>query len=226
MTHTDDERASADGAGDVAPVAMPEPAATLEAQAQNALVDTITAVHEVLASSGVRLAPTGAGDGYLTWTVGGIHCALAIGSVRELLPSLPRVTSLPDSPDWLAGLFLHDNEIIALVDPMHILGSGQHDSQRRQAIRRALSGVGAISRVPMQAVVIGDEEVKLGLLVDDVAGVVYGTALPITDHIPFGQGAEIQVGDGRAYRTLDARAMIDAFVRELASAEGSLDDGK
>ncbi|HEX9070125.1 MAG TPA: chemotaxis protein CheW [Ktedonobacterales bacterium] len=226
MTHTDDEHAGADAAGGLPTTALPEPTATLEAQAQDALVDTITAVHEVLASSGVQLAPTGAGDGYLTWTAGGMHCALAIGSVRELLPSLPRVTSLPDSPDWLAGLFLHDNEIIALADPVHVLGRGQHDGQRRQAIRRALSGVGAISRAPMQAVVIGDEEVKLGLLVDEVAGVVYGMALPITDHSPFGQGAEIQVGNGRAYRTLDARALIDALVRELASAEGSLDDGK
>lgn len=89
----------------------------------------------------------------LLFTCGEARCAAALHHLREVLPALPTAVALPFSHAWLLGVFPLRTELLALVDPRHLL-LGPDGS---------LDSAGAAR--PTTALIVGEGNALLGLAV-------------------------------------------------------------
>lgn len=105
------------------------------------------------AAGASALEPEPGGVEYLLFTCGQARCAAALHQLREVLPALPAAVALPFSHAWLLGVFPFRTELLALVDPRHILlgPDGSLDI--------------AAAAPPTTALIVGEGEAMLGLAV-------------------------------------------------------------
>ncbi|HMF12859.1 MAG TPA: chemotaxis protein CheW, partial [Gemmataceae bacterium] len=95
------------------------------------------------------------GERYLIFTLAGIDYAIPAAQVLEV-GRPPRVTPLPNVPEWLTGLTNVRGDIVSVVDLRGFLGMGP-------------AGLGTSNRLVI--VKATDEDVTTGLLVDRVRGI-------------------------------------------------------
>ncbi len=115
---------------------------------------------------------TAAGPQYLLFQVGGLRCAGPLTALREVLRDVPRTIPLPNSPEWMFGIFPSRSEMLALVDPVPVLVGGSAPGPTSRADRLGVAeGAG-----PSVLVVSADEQ-SVALLVDS-----YGETATIMDH--------------------------------------------
>ncbi len=105
-----------------------------------------------------------AGEEYLLVWLQSTPCLVLLHQLREVLPSIPQHIALPFSPQWMWGIFPLRTELVALVDPWPIL-SGFSDSE-------SPAGASFHTDEAMRALVIGEDDHLLGLLVSQVGAIV------------------------------------------------------
>lgn len=93
-------------------------------------------------------------DGYVVMRLGGARYAVAMSAVGEV-GRLPRLSRVPGTPAWLAGVANWRGRILAVLDIRPLLGA-------------AMSPTGSLGRL----VVLSDREVTVGLRTEGVHGVV------------------------------------------------------
>jgi chemotaxis signal transduction protein len=113
-----------------------------------------------------------AGPQYLLFECGGVSCMLPLEHLREVLNDIPRTIPLPNSPDWLLGIFPIRTEMLGLVDPMPALLGQFEGTGGSEATADLLPGHARTS-----VLVIGTGERALALAVD-----VYGDMTTIQSH--------------------------------------------
>lgn len=99
---------------------------------------------------GVRAEP----DGYVMLRLGGARYAVGMSAVAEV-GRLPRLTRVPGTPVWLAGVANWRGRILAVLDVRPLLGA-------------AITPTGSLGRL----VVLSENSVTVGLLTEGVQGVV------------------------------------------------------
>ncbi len=104
-----------------------------------------------------------AGDEYLLVWLQSTPCLVLLNQLREVLPSIPQHIALPFSPQWMWGIFPLRTELVALVDPWPIL-SGLSDTE-------SLADARFHADEAMRALVIGEDDHLLGLLVSQVGAI-------------------------------------------------------
>lgn len=99
---------------------------------------------------GIRAEP----DGYVMLRLGGARYAVGMSAVAEV-GRLPKLTRVPGTPIWLAGVANWRGRILAVLDVRPLLGA-------------AITPTGSLGRL----VVIAEHNVTVGLLTEGVQGVV------------------------------------------------------
>jgi chemotaxis signal transduction protein len=102
------------------------------------------------ADRGVRTEP----DGYVLMRLGGSRYAVGMSAVAEV-GRLPRLTRVPGTPVWLAGVANWRGRILAVLDVRPLLGA-------------AITPTGSLGRL----VVLTEGAITVGLLTEGVQGVV------------------------------------------------------
>ena len=102
------------------------------------------------ADRGVRTEP----DGYVLMRLGGSRYAVGMSAVAEV-GRLPRLTRVPGTPVWLAGVANWRGRILAVLDVRPLLGA-------------AITPTGSLGRL----VVLTENTVTVGLLTEGVQGVI------------------------------------------------------
>ncbi len=106
-----------------------------------------------------EVAQVRAGDQYVRFFLANILLAAPLESAREI-GRMPRVTKLPNLPDWILGVSNIRGEIVSVVDLRGFFG---------------LEGVpgdpGAWAG--KMFIILSREEMKVGVVVDRVAGILY-----------------------------------------------------
>ena len=102
------------------------------------------------ADRGVRNEP----DGYVLMRLGGSRYAVGMSAVAEV-GRLPRLTRVPGTPGWLAGVANWRGRILAMLDVRPLLGA-------------PITPTGSLGRL----VVITENTVTVGLLTEGVQGVI------------------------------------------------------
>lgn len=123
-----------------------------------------------------------AGDEYLLVWLQSTPCLVLLNQLREVLPSIPQHIALPFSPQWMWGIFPLRTELVALVDPWPVL-SGGSSSEPAADVRFHADEA-------MRALVIGENDHLLGLLVSQVGAIV---VLDADDRIEPGKAPAIDV---------------------------------
>ena len=100
--------------------------------------------------NGVRSEP----DGYVMLRLGGARYAVGMSAVAEV-GRLPRLTRVPGTPMWLAGVANWRGRILAVLDVRPLLDA-------------AITPTGSLGRL----VVLTENTVTVGLLTEGVQGVV------------------------------------------------------
>lgn len=98
---------------------------------------------------------------YVLVAVGKRHLALPIDNLAEV-SSLPKVTSLPNLPDWIRGIMNIRSEIISLIDFSGFLGEGlavREESRKLVVLRRGKMKVGIAVRAIVGTVTKSVKEV-------------------------------------------------------------------
>ena len=113
------------------------------------------------------------GQQYLLFWVGEWPCLVRLSELREALPAVPRHVALPFSPYWLWGIFPLRTDIVALIDPMPMLTLGSDAAgQASDASLARLSSTSAVGRAePLRALIVGEDEHQLALLVDRIGDI-------------------------------------------------------
>ncbi len=106
----------------------------------------------------------------LIW-IDGRRYSVALSSLREALPAIPRVTSLPFSPTWLVGLFPLRTELVTLVDLHPIFDAKVGESVNAQPAQ--MRGE--------QALLIGDTGRLLAFGVDRIGDII-NASNPVSPH--------------------------------------------
>src|SRR5450755_1166465 len=99
---------------------------------------------------GYRVEP----DGYVMLRLGGARYAVGMSAVAEV-GRLPKLTRVPGTPIWLAGVANWRGRILAVLDVRPLLGA-------------AITPTGSLGRL----VVLADHHVTVGLLTEGVQGVI------------------------------------------------------
>lgn len=137
--------------------------------------------------------------------IGATRYVLGTEGVDEVVP-LPSVTRVPGLPGWLAGVANWRGRVLAVVDLRSILGAAPMPAPIGAAAGRvATSG---------RLVVVSQDGVAAGLVVDDVTGVI-DDALPGTEPVPATLSAPARavlagqvVLDGEPLGVLDVSAVL------------------
>lgn len=130
---------------------------------------------------------------YLLFALAGENYALPIGNLLEV-DQPPVVTPLPRGPHWLAGVTNLRGEIISVIDCRAWFGLARqvHD-QRRLCV-----------------VATRERDLTSGLLVDQVAGMIYLAAAqlhaPSDSFTPF--LSALAEHEGRTLKVLDAESLL------------------
>lgn len=95
-------------------------------------------------------------DSYILVRLGGSRYAVDMGSVAEV-GRLPRLTRVPGTPSWTAGVANWRGRILAVIDVRPLLGA-------------SATPTGSLGRL----VVLGEDAVTVGLLTESVLGTVTG----------------------------------------------------
>lgn len=104
------------------------------------------------------------GDQYLLVWLQSIPCLVLLSQLREVLSSIPQHVALPFTPQWMWGIFPLRTDLVALVNPWPILsGSSASESSADERFH---------ANEAMRALVIGEDEHLLGLLVTQVGAIV------------------------------------------------------
>lgn len=113
------------------------------------------------------------GQQYLLFWLGAWPCLVRLAELREALPAVPRHVALPFSPRWLWGIFPLRTDIVALIDPLPMLTLGpeaaRHASDTSLAPLASTAGFGLAE--PPRALVVGEDEHQLALLVDRIGDI-------------------------------------------------------
>lgn len=135
---------------------------------------------------------------HVIFLLDGMHYAIPLANVLEIL-RLPRVTALPDVPEWLRGVTNLRGEVVSVVDLRVLLGltRGDDSVSPRLVVVRSLS-----------------EEITTGWVVDRVVGIrglvpeeIKPCATPAAGRITsFLQGLVNQ--DGRLVAVLDVDRIL------------------
>lgn len=135
--------------------------------------NTVSALERLLETTETGELPhqIPAGTGFLMFVCGGRDCAVALSSLREVLPAVPRTVYLPFSPEWMVGIFPLRNEMLGLVDPVPLLTRNLHTADSENA--NAPVPIGSISpdRAPATALIVGSEDRCLAWAVDSVGDI-------------------------------------------------------
>ncbi len=91
---------------------------------------------------------------YIKFSLADISLAVSITSALEI-GRLPDVTPLPNLPGWILGISNVRGEIVSIIDPKGFFGW-----PRQKKIRQP------------QFIIVQNQEMKVGLLVDRIAGIV------------------------------------------------------
>lgn len=159
---------------------------------------------------------------YLLFACAGAACAVRLSALREVLPFRPAAVRLPESPDWLVGVFALRAELFGLVDPAPLL----------------LPGAGATRGLdPAGALLVGTGERTLAWLVTEVGAIATarddellpaggpgeadgaGGAPPIAR--PYLTGWLVVSGTGRRHAVIDAEALLNDLLRALERRAGA-----
>jgi len=149
----------------------------------------------------------------LFWVDGTTYSA----SLREALPMLPQVASLPFSPPWLLGVFQLRTDLVALIDARPVLGDdlGVGGNGGQIALRGG-----------EQALLIGEAGRLIAFVVDRLGDLVSlsGAASPARDVKGAGLGAPVRymegshplAGDGHEVAiALDLSALYEDVIGKL-----------
>jgi chemotaxis signal transduction protein len=160
---------------------------------------------------GEATAEVDAGSQYLLFTCGGVRCAVALRTLREVLSHVPTTVPLPHSPPWTVGMFALRSELIALVDPAPAL----------------LGATPGEARAPVSAVLlVGSGPRTLGWTVGDVGAIAAvrpeeiapaPRSAPVWERYALGVCAPA-TGEGTAI-LLDADRLLDDLLNELEERE-------
>lgn len=189
------------------------------AEAATSVVDTAA-----LADAGTSLSGTArpAPVDYLLFACAGVACAVRLSALREVLPSCPPAVRLPESPEWLLGVFALRAELFGLVDPAPLL----------------LPGAGATRALdPAGALLVGTGERTLAWLVTEVGAIATarddevlspgepgeangaGATPPIAR--PYLAGWLVASGSGRRHAVIEAEALLNDLLRALERRAGA-----
>jgi len=107
------------------------------------------------------------GPEFLTFSCGGIACAVPLAAIREVLDSLPGIASLPDSPPWFLGVFQSRTEILGAADmrPILFADTGSGNGSSPYETYPSLTG-------REQAIVVGVGTRSLALLVERIGDIL------------------------------------------------------
>jgi chemotaxis signal transduction protein len=159
---------------------------------------------------------------YLLFACAGAACAVRLSALREVLPSCPSAVRLPESPEWLLGVFALRAELFGLVDPAPLL----------------LPGAGATRALdPAGALLVGTGEQTLAWLVTEVGAIATarddellppgepggadgaGETPPIAR--PYLTGWLVASGSGRRHAVIEAEALLNDLLRALERRAGA-----
>lgn len=162
-----------------------------------------------------------AGVGHLLFACADVPCALPLTTLREVMRTTPAIILLPHSPPWMHGLFPWQAEIMALVDPAPMLLGRQHLAAVDTPAR--LAG----ARPAAMALVVGDDQRALALVVDTVGDIAAVEAADVKD-VPAGGGADLPLREryvtgvyehastGTHFALLDAGRLLDDLLDAIA----------
>src|SRR5450432_848862 len=109
---------------------------------------------------GIRAEP----DGYVMLRLGGARYAVGMSAVAEV-GRLPKLTRVPGTPIWLAGVANWRGRILAVLDVRPLMGA-------------PITPTGSLGRL----VVLTQDNVTVGLLTEGVQGVIgKNPAAPVRD---------------------------------------------
>jgi len=91
---------------------------------------------------------------YIKFFLAHLSLAVSITSATEI-GRLPRITALPNLPGWILGISNVRGEIVSIVDPKGFFGWPPQKKIREPHF-----------------LIVRDKEIKVGLLVDRIAGIV------------------------------------------------------
>jgi chemotaxis signal transduction protein len=130
------------------------------------LMDLITRIEgEIVRRTSAEYAEAGEGVGtiestvfaekqYIKFFLANISLAVSITSALEI-GRLPEVTPLPNLPGWILGISNIRGEIISIIDPKGFFGWPSQEKIREP-----------------HYIVVKNKEMKIGLMVDKIAGLV------------------------------------------------------
>ena len=91
---------------------------------------------------------------YILVTIGSRSLAITIDSLAEVGP-IPKITALPNLPEWIKGIMNIRSEIVSMVDFVGFLNEEQADTRRDKKL-----------------LVLRDKKMKVGVEADSIVGTV------------------------------------------------------
>lgn len=178
------------------------------------------------------------GTEYLLFTCGGVACGVPLAALREVLPTLPQITPLPASPEWMMGIFALRTELIALVDPAPLLldNAEQPPHLHQSATYQPASAPPAPSRghsqptsddIPQSALIVETGERCLAWAIALVGDIVRLDDHEIVPHTPvatadarevrrrYVAGEYVMPQNGRRYTLLQTELVLDDVLHAL-----------
>lgn len=134
---------------------------------------------------------------YILVAIGSRSLAITIDSLAEV-GSMPKITSLPNLPEWIKGIMNIRSEIISMIDLTGFLNEEKSDTRRDKKL-----------------LVLREGKMKVGVGVDSVVGTVTRSK---SDIPPSQKSTESSIGmmlfrenllvDGETYSILDVQKFL------------------